>query len=230
VWKGLCNQISLISHTRSIGDKWNILPLDLNCNFRFKAWKILTLLALKQPSFVIKKIVINKVKLLTFNPKIKCCGHVAPILLNVTMHIYPTCITHGDNLIINKGYKIGIWIFFGPFSFHYLCIMTFPNQPYQTNFFGNKSKLQEFKQKLEIFKICRCHIFNHDVKNNDKLNMCQFFLYYMTKNKLLKDSSWRQLNISNFIFCMPIFWIHKPLTIWNLPFTCMFFYRTLVGQ
>jgi hypothetical protein len=147
------------------------------------------------------------------------------------MHIYPTCIIHEGNFITNKGYKLGIWIiFFWPFSFHYLCVMPFPNQPCQANFFGSRSKLQEFKQRLEIFKICHCHTFIHEVKNNDKLNTCQFFFHYMTKNKLLKDSFWKQLNISNFIFCRPIFWIHKPLTIWSFPFKCMFFYRTLVGQ
>ncbi len=75
--------------------------------------------------------------------------------------------------------------------------MPFPNQPHQTNVLWNRgiladittqSKFQEFKHKLKIFKICCCHTFIHEVKNNEKLNTCQFLFHYMTKNKLLKDS------------------------------------------
>ncbi len=78
VWKGLYHQISLMSHSMHTSDKWSILSLDLNCNSRFQALDGMDPSTPKQmsleasfsffkPLCVIKKFMINKVRLSTSN-------------------------------------------------------------------------------------------------------------------------------------------------------------------
>ncbi len=78
VWKGLYHQISLMSHTMHISDKWNILSWDLNCNSRSQAldgmdpsipkqMNLETSSSFVKPPCVIKKFMINKVRLSTSN-------------------------------------------------------------------------------------------------------------------------------------------------------------------
>jgi len=79
-------------------------------------------------------------------------------------------------------------------------------------FVADRSKFQEFKQKVEILIIYHKLTFTKEIENSGNLNVF-IILHYLTKIKLLEDSCYGNLCINNFIFCMPTFWIHKPFTM-----------------
>ncbi len=88
------------------------------------------------------------------------------------MNICPTCIIHGYNFITNKINKLGIldnkFNNFQNFSLYVFCNLL--TSPIRLVFFGERSKLQNLIQMLEILIINYRFTFIQQVENNCKLN------------------------------------------------------------